>query len=88
MQATAAKYAEALAHDIADTLNGPLGENYARAAYDHDAGTWAVSITHLGDRYDLLMPAAGVRYSLFRNEEWLGGINLTTDAAPGEVEFV
>lgn len=83
MQVTAAKHAEALAHDIADTLNvaPTIG---ARATFDHDANTWAVALTRNGHRYDLLMPAPGAHYSLFRDGAWCGGINLRSDANPSD----
>ncbi|MFJ8690240.1 hypothetical protein [Micromonospora wenchangensis] len=80
------KYAEALAHDIADALNtAPHASGRVTTHYDDIADTWAVRITIRRQRYDLTMPSSGAIYGLFRNNQWLGGINLRTDAAPADV---
>lgn len=87
MQATAnSKYAEALAHDIADALNAaPHAAGFVNVHFDNDAETWAVQVTVDRSRYDLLMPAPGAIYALFRDNRWLGGMQLRTDAAPIDV---
>ncbi|WP_341719879.1 hypothetical protein QQG74_09335 [Micromonospora sp. FIMYZ51] len=86
MQATA-KYAEALAHDIADALNhAPHAAGRVTVRYDRAAETWTVRVTiGRANRYDLAMPAAGAMYALWRNGTWLGGLHLCTDAAPIDV---
>lgn len=87
MQATATrKYTEALAHDIASALNAaPHAANRVKVYEDHDANTHGVRVTINRNRYELLMPAAGAKYALFRNGCWLGGMNLNTDATPIDV---
>lgn len=88
MQATAdRKYAEALANDIADTLrNAPGASKHIRVRFDKAADTWVVRITiNQRNRYELLMPAVGALYGLFRNGTWCGGLNQRSDAAPIDV---
>ncbi len=80
-----AKYAEALAHDIAAALDAAPHPGAVAVRYDRAAETWAVRITVARRRFDLIMPAAGAMYGLFRNGTWLGGMNLNTDAAPVDV---
>lgn len=81
-----AKYSKALAAEIAAVLDaGPhTGVNVA-VRFDRAAGTHAVRVTFDGHRYDLPIPAPGAHYALFRDNAWLGGMNLTTDAAPVDV---
>lgn len=87
MDTAASKYAEALAHDIADALNiAPQAAGRVAVYFDRDAETWAVRVTvNAWQRYDLLMPAPGALYALFRNERWIGGMSLRSDAAPVDV---
>lgn len=86
MQNTAtAKYAEALAHDIAGALNTAPQATGVSVYYDRDAETHGVRVKVGRDRYALLMPAPGSQYALFRNNRWLGGMNIGTDAAPVDV---
>lgn len=80
-----AKYAEALANDIADALNAAPNAGKVAVRYDRAAETWAVRITVARTKFDLVMPAAGAMYALFRNGSWLGGMNLNTDATPVDV---
>lgn len=82
------RYQEALAHDIADALNTPRLAANATVHYDRAAETWAVRIKAGRNRYDLLMPAPAAMYGLFRNDTWLGGMNLNTDACPCTVAEV
>jgi hypothetical protein len=81
----AAKYSEALATDIAAALNAAPHAPAATVRYDRAAETHAVRVNLVGHCYDLLMPAPGAMYALFRDGGWLGGMHLTTDAAPGDV---
>lgn len=85
MTTATAKYAEALAADIADALNAAPHPGAVAVRYDRAAETWAVRIVIARTKFDLIMPAAGAMYGLFRNGTWLGGINLHTDAAPVDV---
>lgn len=87
MQVITAKYAEALAHDIADALNvAPQAAGRVAVRFDQDAETWAVRvILNRWQCYDLLMPAPGAQYALFRNERWIGGMNLRSNAVPADV---
>jgi hypothetical protein len=87
MQAIAtSKYAEALANDIAAALNAaPQAAGRVDVCEDALAGTWAVRVTVNRVRYELLMPAPGAQYSLFRRDRWIGGMHLSTDAAPVDV---
>lgn len=86
MQTTAdTKYSEALAEDIAAALNAAPHPFKVVVRYDRAAETHAVRVACVGHRYDLLMPAPGAMYALFRDGAWLGGMNLTTDAAPVDV---
>ncbi len=80
-----AKYAEALAHDIAAALNTAPHPGTVAVRYDRAAETWAVRVTIGRAKFDLTMPAPGALYGLFRNGTWLGGINLNTDAKPVDV---
>jgi hypothetical protein len=80
-----AKYAGALAHDIADALNAAPQATGVQVYYDRAGETYGVRVRVGRDRYELLMPAPGAMYALFRNRAWLGGVNLSTDAAPVDV---
>ncbi len=81
----AAKYAEALAHDIAAALNAAPHPGTVTVRYDRAAETCAVRFTIGCAKFDLTMPAPAALYGLFRNGTWLGGINLNTDAQPVDV---
>lgn len=82
MIGTAEKWAEALAEEIADEIR-PHGT--AEAYYDREAQALGVRLADGQDRYELLIPAPGAVYALFRNGRWLGGMGLRTDAAPAEL---
>jgi hypothetical protein len=80
------KYSEALALEIAAVLaRRTHGIATVSVRFDEAAQTHAVRIEFGEHRYDLTMPAPGAHYALFRNETWLGGMNLTTDADPERV---
>ncbi|MFI2577685.1 hypothetical protein ACH5AJ_36430 [Streptomyces rochei] len=82
----ATRYAHALAEDIADALRAaPHAAGRVTVREDIDAGTWAVRVTIGRTWYELLMPAPGALYSLWRRGRWLGGLGLATDAAPVDV---
>ncbi len=87
MQATVtAKYSEALASEIADALNAaPHAAGRVTVYYDTAADTHGVQIRAGRARYELLIPAPGSMYALFRNGTWCGGINRSTDAQPVDV---
>jgi hypothetical protein len=83
------KYAEALACEIAAVLTAaPAAARHSAAVctrYDAAAGTFAVRV-RLGRRfYDLVMPAPGAYYGLFRGHTWIGGMGLTSNADPVDV---
>lgn len=80
-----AKYAEALANDIAAALNAAPHPGTVQVRYDRAAETFAVRVTIARTKFDLCMPANGALYGLFRNGTWLGGMHLNTDAAPVDV---
>lgn len=80
-----AKYSEALAEDIAAALNAAPHPFRVAVRYDRAAETHAVRVTTLGRKYDLLIPAPGAYYALFRDGAWLGGMNVTTEALPVDV---
>lgn len=86
MTVAAAKYAQALADEIAAALNAvPHPGVKVAVRFDRAADTHAVRVTFDGHRYDLPIPAPGAHYALFRDGAWLGGMNLTTDALPVDV---
>jgi hypothetical protein len=87
MQTTAtAKYSEALASEIADALNAaPHAAGRVTIYYDTAADTHGVQIRVGRTRYELLIPAPGSMYALFRNGSWCGGMNLATTAQPVDV---
>lgn len=77
------KHSEALATEIAECItNSGIP---AVVSYSLDAGTHLVEVDHLGDRYDLAMPAPGALFALWRNGAWLGGMNVRGGATPQEV---
>jgi hypothetical protein len=81
-----AKYSKALADEIAAALDpGPHAHAEVVVRFDRAADTHAVRVTFDGHRYDLLMPAPGAHYALFRDGAWLGGMNLTSHAVPVDV---
>lgn len=80
-----AKYSQALADEIAAALNAAPHPFRVAVRYDRVAATHAVRVTVDRHRYDLLIPAPGAHYALFRDGAWLGGMNLTTEALPIDV---
>jgi ADP-heptose:LPS heptosyltransferase len=81
-----AKYSEALAQEIAAPITRAVhGVAKVTVRFDRLAETHAVRVAFTGRRYDLLIPAPGACYALFRDDAWLGGMNLTTDALPADV---
>lgn len=80
-----AKYSEAIAADIAEALNAAPHPFKVAVRFDPAAETHAVRVTLVGHRYELLIPAPGAHYALFRDGGWLGGMNLTTSALPVDV---
>lgn len=84
----AGKAAHARARAIADVLRtAPQGKVPGRVTvrYDREGETWGVRLHLAGQRYDLLMPAPGALYPLWRNRGWLGGMGLRAEAPASEV---
>ncbi len=83
------KFGEALATEIAAILTAaPAAIRFGSAVnvrYDQAAETYAVRVRLGRLYYDLVMPAPGACYALFRRNTWLGGMNLTSDANPVDV---
>lgn len=81
------KYADAFAHEIADLLAAtkPAGAQ-VESYYDAEGQCPAVRVLIDRTRYELLMPAPGAIFALFRGGRWLGGIGLRLgQAEPREV---
>ena len=82
------KYAEAFAHDIAEVLrSAPQAAAVQVEVYDDPQGEGpAVRVRAGRTVFELLMPAPGAMFALFRNGAWHGGIGLRiSDADPRQV---
>jgi hypothetical protein len=80
------KRAEALAHEIADALRQIAPDAPIRVSVYRDevADTWAVRVTADRVRYELLMPAPGALYALFRRRVYTG-FGVRSDETPEAV---
>jgi hypothetical protein len=74
------KWAEDLAEKIAAEIDGP-----AEPYFDREAQAVGVRLSDGSNLYQLLIPGPGALYALFRNDKWLGGMGLRSDAAPAQV---
>lgn len=84
------KYADAFAHEVAELLGAakPAGTQ-VESYYDPGGQCPAVRVLIDRTRYELLMPAPGAIFALFRNGRWLGGMGLRLGQAdPGQVADV
>jgi hypothetical protein len=84
------KQATAFAHELAELLDDTKpARAQVESYYDPDGECPAVRVLIDRMRYELLMPAPGAIFALFRNGRWLGGMGLRLGQAdPGQVADV